>query len=72
MTTFHDASLPSYLQPEQAVEPEHLPLQVLLLTHEVANLRTQLNLLANLLIEAGHTISPPAPPHGGLTDVSHG
>lgn len=52
--------LPSYLTPEQATEPEHLPLQLLLLTHEVASLRQRVSLLSKALIELGQAISPPA------------
>lgn len=40
-------------------EAAALPLQVWLLTHEVANLRTRLNLLAEALMALGQRISLP-------------
>lgn len=60
--------LPSYLLADQLTEPEHIPMQVLLLTHEVANLRRQMSHLAGMLIGLGMAISPP---DGDPTDVSH-
>lgn len=55
---------PSYLLAEGPLEPEHLALQVFLLTEETRQLRRSMAVLANVLTALGGLLMPP----GGPTD----
>ena len=55
----HSPSLPPHLQITEALPPEQVPLQVALLTMEIADLRMRLAALARLLIAAAGTVQPP-------------
>lgn len=62
MTIFPDeTSLPSYLRPDQILEPEALPLQVHLLTLETADLRQRMQFLAAALAEIASWLQMPRP-----------
>lgn len=55
---FLDPSLPPYLKTTEPLEPEDIPLQLALLTMEVANQRMTLQRIADLLSYAASTIRP--------------
>lgn len=58
--------LPSFLLETAPLEAEDIPLQVALLTMEVASLRDRLTTLAWLLRQAGEASEPPAVPDYGV------
>jgi hypothetical protein len=63
MISIQDASqLPPFLRSTEMLEPEDIPLQVALLTMEVAQLRLSLSRLAALLMTAGQETDPPQLP----------
>lgn len=53
--------LPPYLRATEPMEPEDIPLQLALLTMEVANQRKALDRLAFLFRTIGEAIDPPSP-----------
>lgn len=64
MTTSPADTLPAFLQAEQEMAPEHIPLQVLLLTMELARVRQQLAQLSNGLKALALAVEAPS---GDLT-----
>jgi hypothetical protein len=66
--TFPDArlsSLPLHLQQTEPLEPEQLPLQVALLTMELAALRERMEIIAAAMRALAELFSPPADPFTG-------
>jgi len=60
MTEFpDDPDLPPYLRIAEVLEPEQVPLQVQLLTLEMASLHTRLTMVARTLVLLGETLAPP-------------
>lgn len=55
----NDNSLPPHLKDTQVLEMEQLPMQVLLLTLEVAQMRQRLDMLAKVLEQTGKALRLP-------------
>jgi hypothetical protein len=66
-----DQDLPPYLRQTEPLELEDLPLQVSLLTMEIATLRQRLTELAKLATLAAMLLNPPQMPNLDLTEFEH-
>ena len=60
MTTLPDVPFPSFLDADQETAPEHIPLQVLLLTQEVALQRRRIAALAEGLRALAEAVAMPS------------
>lgn len=56
----HEATLPGFLRPDQPPDPDMVPLQVYLLTLELAEMRQRLTTLGRAFGSLGTLLVPPA------------